>query len=251
MKNFAKLKDSIYAESINCLQEDRPRSKKLIKGYVAILKSNPTLKEAFHIHNNLERGTFKNEDVKHGFIVENLTAIKQLDKNELYRGLQDLDKFFKSNNITVSTDLNVLSEKISNLMVNVHRIDKSVENNEAVEYIIESVLNREPSENKRKPVSHKILKETASKKYNEKFASLTEDEKKIIKGFFTGNKDVIKKQYDELISEVKGRVDTKISDTDDKDLKLKFYEVKDKLITPTEDITLEHFKKILKLKESL
>ena len=149
MKNFAKLKDSIYTESLNCLKEDREKSKKLIKGYVNILKKNPTLKEAFIIHNNLESGTFKNEDVKHGFIVENLTAIKNLNKDELRKGLGELDKFIKTNKITVSTDLNVLSEKISGLMLNVNKIEKSVENNEAVEYIIESVLSRVPVEKKK------------------------------------------------------------------------------------------------------
>jgi hypothetical protein len=251
MKNFAKLKDSLYTEVLNCLKEDRTKAKKLIGGYTSILKNNATLQEALHIHNNLEKGTFKNEDVKHGFIIENLNAIRRLDKEELRLGLEELDNFLKGNQIQYSTDLNVLSEKISNLMLNINKVDKSVENNLAIEYIIETVSNRKPSENNRKPISHKLFKEAATKNYNEKFADLSETEKKIVKSFFTGNKEKITEQYNTLTYEIKSVIDSKITATDDKDIKIKFYEVKDRLTTVPEDITLEHFKKLLELKENL
>lgn len=251
MKNFALLKNSIYTDVINSLREDRPRAKKIIKGYTRIIKNNPTLKEVLHIHNNLEKGYFKNDEVKHGFIVENLTAIKRLNKEELRIGLEELDKFIKSNNINYSQDLSVLSEKISNLIMNVNRVDKSIENNQAVDIIIESVLNRKGDENTKQPVSHKLLKQISSKRFNEKYKTLSESEKKIVKGFFSGNKNLINEEYGKLITEIKGIIDDKIKNTEDKDIKIKFYEVKDKLVDYPESITLEHFKKLFTLKENL
>ena len=251
MKNFAKIKDSIYTEVIDCLKEDRTQAKKIIKGYTKILNDNPTLKEAFYIHNNLERGAFTNEDVKHGFIIENLNAIRRLNKEELRIGLDELDAFIRSNKIQYTTDLNVLSEKISNLMHNINKTDKSVENNQHIEYIIEHVANRKPTNISRKPVSHKLFQQTATKSYNTKFGELSETEKKIIKAFFTGNKKLITEQYNQISSEIKTMVDNKIKSTEDKDMKLKFYEVKDRLLDLPTDITLEHFKKLIQLKENL
>lgn len=251
MKNFAKIKDSIYAEVINSLKENRPKAKQIISGYVAILKQHPTLKEALNIHNNLEKGAFSNEDVKHGFIIENLNAIRRLNKEDLRLGLEDLDKFIRGNKIQYTTDLNVLSEKISSLMMNSGNMGKSVENNQAIEYIIETVSKRQVESNHRQPVRHKFFKETASKNFNEKFKSLSETEKRIIKSFFTGNKQTITEQYNAITNEIKTIIDEKIKSTNDKDVKLKFYEVKDKVTTAPEDITLEHFKKLLELKENL
>ena len=251
MKNFAKLKDTIFTEVLNCLKEDRPRAKQLIKGYFKILKENPTLKEAFYIQNNLEQGSFKNEDVKTGFIIENLNVIKRLDKNELRNGLDALDTFIKTNKIQYTTDLNTLNEKISNLMLNINKVDKSVENNKAIEYIIESVMSREINENQRQPVSHTILKKTATQAYNEKYGNLSEEEKKIVKSFFVGDKKSIVEQYQTMVSNISESINTKLNSTEDKDTKLKLYEVKDKLYTIPSDITLEHFKKLLDLKEKL
>lgn len=251
MKNFARIKDSIYAEVINSLREDRKKAKQIISGYVGILKHNPTLKEALYIHNNLEKGCFNNEDVKHGFIIENLNAIRRLNKEDLRLGLEELDKFIQGNQIKYTTDINVLSEKISNLMVNIGKVDKSVENNQAIEYIVETVSKRQLTSSGRQPVRHKFFKETASKNFNEKFKGLSETEKKIIKSFFTGNKQIITEQYNQITTEIKTIIDEKIKSTDDKDVKLKFYEVKDKVSTTPDDITLEHFKKLLELKENL
>ena len=251
MKNFAILKESIYNEVINCLKEDRPKAKKLVKGYVNILKQYPTLKEAFHIINNFETGYFKNDDVKHGFIIENLNAIKRLNKEELRVGLDSLDQFIKGNNIQYVSDLNVLSEKLSNLMLNINKVNKSVENNKTIEYIIESVLSRNTTEVSRKPVNHKIFKDVATQNYQKKYANLSETEKRIVKSFFSGDKNSIIEQYNNLTSEIKESIDTTIKSTEDKDTKIKLYEVKDKLLTPTTDITLEHFNKLLQLKENL
>jgi hypothetical protein len=251
MKNFALLKNSIYTDVINSLKEDRPRAKKIVKGYINIMKNNPILKEALHIHNNLEHGCFKNEDVKHGFIVENLNAIKTLNKKKLLEGLSELDKFIKDNNIQYSPDLSVLSERISNLILNINRIDKSIENNQGVECIIENIVNRNDTEENRDPVDHKLLKQVSSEKFNEKYTGLSECEKKVVQGFFFGNKNLIHEEYNKIITEVKGIIDEKIKNSDDKDIKIKFYEVKDKLIDYPENITLEHFKKLFTLKENL
>lgn len=251
MKNFAKLKDSVYNEVISCLNENRPRAKKIIKGYVKILKQNPTLSEAFYIHNNLETGCFENEDVKHGFIVENLNAIKRLNKEELRVGLEQLDNFIKGNKIEYTTELNVLSEKLSSLMLNVNKTNKSVENNKAIEYVIEHVSKRQIENDQRKPISHKIFKEVVSKNYQEKYGNLSEVEKKIVKNFFTGDKNLIQKQYNEITNELIESLQTKIKETTDSEMKLKLYEVKDKLFETPTDITLEHFNKLLQLKENL
>jgi hypothetical protein len=252
MKNFAQLKDTIYTSIINLLTEDRPKAKKLIKGYIQIIKSNPILKEVLHIHNNLETGSFKNEDVKHGFIVENLMALKTIDKTKLNSGLKQLDKFITENKIEYSKDLSVLSTKISDLMNNINRIDKSVENNKNVEFIIESVLNRQTEEKSdRKPITHQIFKDIMSKKYNEKFGSLSESEKKVVRGFFKGDKSLIASEYNNLTNQIRESINKKIQETEDKDTKLKLYEVKDKLINIPESITMEHFKKLYKLNENL
>jgi len=251
MKNFAKLKDSIYNEVLTCLKEDRTKAKRLIKGYVNILKQHPTLKEAFHIHHNFEEGSFINEDVKHGFIIENLNAIRKLSKEDLRLGLDALDKFIKENKIQYATDLNALSEKISSLMMNINRVDRSVENNKAIEYIINEVTKREINTNQRKPVSHKIFKEVATKNYHNKYNNLSEDEKKIIKFFFTGNKKMIKDHYNSILSTIKENINQKIQTADNKDTKIKLYEVKDRLYDNPTEITLEHFNKLLQLKESL
>jgi len=251
MKNFAILKESIYNEVLNCLKVNRPRAKQLIKGYVNILKQYPVLKEAFHIHNNFDSGYFENDDVKHGFIIENLNAIKRLDKEQLRLGLEALDQFIRSNQIQYATDLNVLSEKISNLMLNANKVHKSVENNQAIEYIIETILKRQPSHNTRKPVSHKLFKEAAMKNYHAKYGNMSETEKKIVRNFFNGDQKAIKDQYTSIMLEIKSNIDTKIKTTEDKDIKIKLYEVKDKLLDAPTNITLEHFKKLLQLQENL
>lgn len=251
MKNFAKLKESLYNEVINCIKEDRPRAKQLIKGYIKILKRYPALMEAFHIHNNFDHAAFKNEDVKHGFIIENLTAIKRLNKEELHLGLEALDRFIKGNKIQYTTDLNELSSQISNLMLNVNKVEKSVENNKAIEFIIESVLKRNVDENQRPPVNHKLFKKTAQKNYNAKYSQLSETEKKIVKSFFTGDKKAIAEQYQTIVTELKNTLNSKITGVDDNDTKIKLYEVKDKLLEVPTEITLEHFKKLLQLQESL
>lgn len=251
MKNFAILKESIYNEILNCLKEDRARAKKLVKGYIKLLKKYPTLQEAFYIHNNLEQGSFQNEDVKHGFIIENLNAIKHLNRDELMIGLNALDQYIKSNQINYATDMTTLSEKISDLMINANKTNKSVENNKAIEYIIETVSNRPVIENQKKPISHKIFKEVAQKNYNEKYKNLSETEKRVIKSFFVGNREGILKEYQNLLSEVTTNINQKIQETEDKDTKIKLYEVKDKLLTIPENITLEHFKKLLQLKDNL
>lgn len=255
MKNFNSIRDSVNLAVLHIMKEDRARAKKILKEYRTILKNSPELKETLYIHENFEKGSFKNEEIAHGFIIENLMKIRNLNKSNLKNDLRQLEGFMVKNRLPILEFKGTVGDKVSNLIMNLDKTNKSLENNKIIEGLIETVINRQNvlSEDRKDPVNQKIYKKVLSEKYNNKYSTLSEQEKKIVKAFVSGNEKTIKEEYTKVAQNVINQIKESIDNTEDYSLKLKYYQVQTKLYESLSDdtITIPHFQKLFDLEKTM
>jgi len=256
MKNFNSIRNSVNVAVIHLMKEDKKRAKSILTGYQKILKTSPGLRETLYLHENFEKGAFKNEDVAHGFIIENLIKIKNLNKTKLKKDLNKLENFMVENKLPILEFNDTIGDKVSTLIVNLNKTNKSLENNKIIETLIEEITTRKPlteETEKREPVNQKIFKKVMSEKYNKKYSSLTEQEKLIVKAFVSGNQKTIKEEYNKTSKSIINTIKNLISESKDDQIKMKYYEVQSKLYDGLEldEITIPHFQKLFELEKTL
>jgi hypothetical protein len=246
VKNFGKIKDNfnnILAENIIIKNNDK---KNIFKAYLQTLKENEILRTQFMVYNNLEN-TFETDAGKAVlFVKENIDLMSKYKMKDILEANTKL-----ANLITwdIVDEANDLYENISNLI-----FTKRVSSNinvivESTDKIVKYILNNKPRVIiEQIGLPNSVISNVMVTKYNEKYESLSESEKKILKVLISSNESEKKEIYSQLVRECIDLINEKLS-TADLNAKDKLLQVKDKLLNTIQAIDEDFSKNISKLVE--
>ena len=231
MEEFGNIKDTfnkILSESI--IKKD-DKGKKIFSNYLKILKENKTLRSQYLIFKNLETKKFDNPSEATNYIKENISLLKELDKDKLKKGNDLLlsilkDKEIIKENSLLYDHINILSDTKKSIS-SLDKLQKSIN------FIKDSMLKKEtPIERTENSVNlpPSVLTKMATNRFNVKYANINEDEKEIIKAILNGNDEDIKNVYENLKIECIDIIDSRLNEEIDLGLKDKILKVKDKLL---------------------
>jgi hypothetical protein len=239
---------------VESIVTNKETNKNLFKNYVKAIKENEVLKTQFLVYDNIENKIEENELKANLFIQENIALLDKFSKKDIMEANSKLIKPVKSKQGDYSNEKDALYENITKLIFtnkNTKTIDTIVE---SMSFIIDYIKNNKTKTvNKSFDLPNSMLSKIMVDKYNEKYASLSETEKKILKVLINSD-DVKKKEvYSNVIRECLDMINEKLNGSD-LDTKDKLLRVKDKLLNDKVEIDEDFSKnisKLLELKNSL
>jgi hypothetical protein len=205
MLNFGLIKNKMsYLVTNSLLNESDNKVSKLFKEYLNVVKGSPILMLEYIVFKNFEKNNFIKEEAE-TYITENINLFKNYSKKQIIAENEKLNKFnfkFKNNILNESYCIsiqNLILEKTS-LFPNVDRLHESYYNvlNNLIKVKKENTLVLEEIENKLSSVSISKLFNLTTKKFNEKYKHLTEEEKSIIKILNDDNIDNKKSLFENI-----------------------------------------------------
>lgn len=248
MQNFGKIKNIFNNLMIEGIVSNKKTNKNLFKDYVKAIKENEILKTQFLIYDNLETKIEENELKASLFIQENLSLLSKFSKEQILEANKKLFNIIKLES-KFDDELNELHESISKLIFTnktIKNIDSIVE---ATSFIINHMKN-----NKAKVIvesydlPNSMLSTIMVERYNEKYSTLSETEKKVLKVLINSDNGKKEEVYSMVVRECLDLINEKLTDAD-LDTKDKLLRVKDKLLTDKIEINEDFNKNISKLME--
>ena len=251
MQNFGKIKNAFNGIFVETMVSKNDANKQLFKNYIQTIKENEILKTQFLVYDSIENKVEENDFKATLFLQENIDLLKKFSKKDITEANLTLakpilfeqgkgdTKYFKEN----------LHEDIATLIFterNTKNIDKIVEATANVINYIKANKKAEITEAINLPSS--MLSTMMVDKYNEKYSSLDENEKQILKVLIDSNDEQKKQVYTTTIRECIDLVNEKLK-TSDLDAKDKLLRVKDKLLNDKLEINEDFSKNISKLVE--
>jgi hypothetical protein len=253
MQNFGKIKNKFNELMVEGIVSNKEENKNLFKDYVKTIKENEVLKTQFLVYDNIENKIEENELKANLFLQENIALLEKFSKKEIMEANFKLaDPIIFE---TEATDDNIeLHENITKLIFTkktAKNIDTIVE---ATAYIINYMKNKkEKTVNETFDLPNSMLSTIMVDKYNEKYASLSETEKKVLKVLIDSDDAKKEEVYTGVVRECIDMINDKLTDSD-LETKDRLLRVKDKLLSDKFEIN-ENFNKniskLLELKNSL
>jgi hypothetical protein len=247
-KNFGKIKsvfNNILSEGVI---EKNEAKKGLFKEYLKAIKEDEILKTQFLVYTNIENKVENDATKAIQFVKENIELFSKFTKKQILESNHKLVQ-----NILFEFEFQderaELYENISTLIFTPrtpNTIDTIVE---ATSKVVEYILNHKPkvvTEAIELPTS--MISTMMVDKYNEKYASLDESEKQVLKVLIESTDEEKKEVYSTTLRECIDLINEKLS-TADLDTKDKLLRVKEKLLNDKQEINEDFFKNISKLVE--
>jgi hypothetical protein len=248
MQNFGKIKNvfnEILAEGV--VSKDAPK-KLLFKNYVKTIKENEILKTQFLVYNNIETKIEENEFKATEFVKANIELMSKFNKKQIAEANLNLAVpivWEKDEDYSLKD----LHENISKLIFTKRtpeNIDSIVE---ATSKIVDYIKNNKLTEStKAIELPSSMVSTIMVDKYNEKYASLSESDRNIVKVLMDSDDTQKKELYSNTIKECLDLINQKLveSDLDTKDRLLR---VKEKLLNDKHEINEDFTTNISKLVE--
>ena len=255
MKNFGRIKNVFNELVSEGIATKDAASLDLFKKYVKTMKENEMLKTQFLVISNIENKIESNREKATEFVKESIALFSGFDKKKMLSLNANLTEF-----ITLCDKGELLKEDLDydhkSLHENIATLIFTKKTTETIDTIIEATSNvvdyilgnkgKEIVESYDLPNS--MLSTLMVDKYNEKYATLSEDDKKILKVLIESTEEEKKEVYAKILREcidlINGRLDE--SDLDAKD---KLLRVKDKLLNDRQAIGEDFDKDLSKLIE--
>jgi len=255
MQNFGQIKNAFNELVSEGIVTSNVESNNLFKKYIKSIRENNMLKTQFLVITNIENKIESDRDKVSEYLKENINLFSSFNKKKLIEANDNLSSFIRLCNkgALLKEDFNYdnksLHENISKLIFTKrtpNNIDTIVE---ATNAIISYILN-----NKKREIVEAIelpssmLTTMMVDKYNEKYSSLDESEKRVLKVLIDSTPEEKADVYTTTLRECIDLINEKLtgSDLDSKD---KLLRVKDKLLNDKINITEDFEKKISKLIE--
>lgn len=213
--------DNILVESF----QDKDQFKKIFHESMSALKTNKTSREFFVIYSQLENKKISDPLKAEEYLNETLNFLKEKKRHlrltKLEKTLNKFNKFNKKNRNKLYENLDTLIFQNSVL-----DIEKKVEAKRNVLKCLTETKKEFVTESK---IPNSLLINLSTKKFNEKFSTLTENDKKKFKELFNTDINKLEKEMSSLIEEVTGKIDGLMSETQDKNLLTKLEETRNKI----------------------
>jgi len=231
MNNFGNIKDTFKSLVVESMIRKDDKGKKLFSKFLKTIKENKTLKDQYLIYSNLQNSKFDDPVQAREFVKENISLLKNLNKNHITKGNDFFLKHLKGNKIIKENDsiykdiLFLVESEIT--PSNVKKVNESTNNivrlmleKEEVGEVVTESLNLPPS----------VLTKLAVNKFNSRYSDISESEKEIIKTVLNGSNEDKENIYKKLKRECIDGIDSKLNESSDLELKDKLLKVKDKLL---------------------
>jgi hypothetical protein len=256
MQNFGKIKNTFNNLLVEAIAKKDEKTKKLFKQYIKAIKESEILRTQFLIYSNIENKIGDDSLSVFSFVSENLRLLEKYSQKDILKENTKLTSMLKKVNFNISDsyDLLNLHESITKLTF----INKTPQNIETVttevKKITDYILANKPKEvNESFDLPLSMISKLMVEKYNEKYATLTDSDKKVIKVLMSPSLDAKKEFYQTEVNECISIVDKLISE-ETGESKEKLLKVKSKLLEEQEinnEIFLEKISKLMELKNNL
>ena len=235
MQNFGQINETFKNILVDSIITKDEKGKKVFKAYIKALKENKILKTQYAVYQKLENKVSIGGEEERStiFIDECISMLQNLGRDNIVETNRKLVNFLKKNGYKVYTDeydFKSLHEHINNVAF-LERNTKNVNTIVESKIFIKNYSNLvEKKEHKIvEPYSNKMLIPLLKNKFNEKYANLSELEKKVIRLSINGTDDDKKVLYSGTIKECVDLVNEQLKECsiEQKDTLL---QVKDKLL---------------------
>jgi len=255
MQNFGKIKNIFNNLLVDGITKKDDSAKKLFKKYVKTIKESEILKTQFLVYNNIES---KHEDdlaLASIFVSENIKLLEKYTEKEILNENKKLINLLGGHisRLNETYELFSLHESISNLIFT-RRTPKNIntltEEIKKITSYIKETKEKTIAQSIDLPVS--VLTNIMVEKYNQKYCTLNESDKTVLKTLINTTLDNKRKIYSDIVNECVRLIDNLLMDDNNPKDKLLF--VKSKLIENveiTDDNFIEKIVKIIELKNDL
>jgi len=257
--DFGTLKNKFTQEYINSHINEDSKGKELYKEFLNIIKESDTLKSFFVVYKNLENKTTSSEFEAGKYLDENLSVLDKFrGEKSIVNECKKLVNLLESYGIELNEQPNELNESL-------HKLTTTSKGVETIDVIHESKLNvikhlmTEKSNHKenddlvRENIDVKKFLNIATEKYNEKYSTLSEEDRKMIKVVTSGTNEEKESLLKSMVKETLSLVNDKMTTTN-LSLKEKLLETKDVIYNISEsglDNFSNNFKKLYDIKNIL
>lgn len=247
MQNFGKIKNAFNGILVESFVGDKESNKNIFKTYIKTIRENEALKTQFLVYNNIENKIEENEFKANLFLQENIALLNKFSKKDL---LEANIKLAKSISIEdESYEKQELHENLSELIF----LKKTSKNIDAIVEATSKIIIHMKN-NKLKLVKEAIelpnsmLSTIMVEKYNERYSTLDENEKEILKVLIESTDDQKQEVYKKTLKECIDLINENLKEAD-LNAKDKLLQVKEKLLNDTIEVNENFFKNISKLVE--
>lgn len=248
MQNFGEIKNIFNTILIESIISKNSKNREVFKKYYKMLKEDSTLKTQFLVYNNLENKCESNENKAIGFVKENIEILKELGIPNINESNNKLIKLL-GKTIGVDQFISPLYESI-NKLVSTKKSPENIDSIlEAQDFIVKHILNNKPKEiSESLGLPNSMVSSIMIDKYNERYSTLDESSKKILKVLISSTDEEKLIVYKDTLRECLDLVNEKLIEADI-DTKDKLLKVKEKLLNNKQEINEEFFSNISKLVE--
>ena len=219
--------------------------KKAFHNLMGAIKENKESREFFLLYSQIENKKFKDKKLAEEYLIQVIKTLKEKKKG-LYT--ETLDKELKNFKDYLPPTANLLYQNLDLLIFN-ESVNKIEEKMDSKLEIISHLTTPKLKVISEKPVSNAILIKLATRKFNEKFNHLSENDKKQFREIFIDKKDSLKKEYHNMVESTTTKLDSLIDESKNKDLVSKLQEVRNKIsegnFTPTKFLKIKELKQTL------
>jgi len=181
--NFGTIKN-IYAKFLidSYINESKANNKKKYKEFIKNISESPILRTQFVVYKNIENGHFDSEVSAVEYLRENISLFNDFNKKDIIKENEKLSRKIKVKSFNY--ELKQLHESLNDLIVLEKKAETINKIHDSFEYVKKWLLSPKKvneSINNTKPVDANKFLDIVTKKYNEKYSNITEEEKKVLK----------------------------------------------------------------------
>jgi len=206
---FGKYKQAIFNTLANSYS-NKKLFKESFNKTMDSLKDDKVLREFFVAYGNIEGKSFTDNARAEKYLNEIVSVLKDKKSQLNYNNLEE-----STNNVYKNLDTLIFKSNVGN-------IDNVID---AKESLIEHMTREVKDSTIDKAVSSTIFNHIATKKYNEKYSTLSEEDRTKLKQFLSMNESEIKEYTNNLKGETLAKLNTIKEDTDKTDMKEKIQSV--------------------------
>jgi hypothetical protein len=231
MHNFGKIKHNIYEIAVDGITEKDPKKKALLKKFIKTIKESSILKTQARVYYNLENKVDESEYLATEYIKENISLMAKYGITDIMRENKKLEVLLEGFEMEELYDKSELHENIHNLLITKKKpttIDNIVESTNVIkEYI---VTNQHKEVVKENFLPNSMLSQFLTDKYNDKYSSLSESEKNIVKSLLDDKEETQMSVLEDVKKNALALVNENIKESSDVELKEKLLNVKERIL---------------------
>ncbi len=248
IQNFGLLKNVFNDGLVESVVNQDATKKDTFKQYVNLVNENEILKAQFLVYTNIENKIESDYNKALFYVNENIKLFSKYSKKDILNANTKLVNIALFEQVT-PYDKSELHENISKLIFTEQTPESIDVIVEATGFIVDYIINNKPREIVEAiELPNSLISSMMVDKYNEKYATLDESEKRVLKALIDSTDEEKKEVYTSTLNECLTLINEKL-DTTDLVVKEKLLKVKERLLGDKQVVDEDFNKNISKLVE--